>query len=249
MAQAELSNVQTIITAAGASTPLFLASGFGVPKYKVEIEGTAILTRSLNSYSLNPALTCVGINELDEESWQISSAVQAFSKDARVALVPPAAQGALATALLAGNGILKDSPLVVAAGDSEVAGGIHGHIRSFLERGVDAGTIVFRSTNPRWSYLAVGEDGSVLQAAEKRVVGPYATTGVFFFRSADEFFRAAEWCLVNNAKVKDAFFVSTTLNFMIQNGMKVAYSEIQRPAYFSWSLPVDFVTEAGAHDS
>lgn len=249
MVQAAVSNVQTIVTAAGVSTPLFLASGFGVPKYKVEVGGTAILTRALKSYSLNPELTCVGVNEPDERAWNIGSAVKAFSRETRVALVPETVQGALATALLAGAGIQMADPLVIAAGDSEVEGGILEHIRSFLVRGVDSGTIVFRSTNPRWSYLAVGEDGSVLQAAEKRVVGPYATTGVFFFRSAHEFFRAAEWCLVNNATVNDAFFVSTTLNFMIQNGMKVAYSEVPRSAYSPWSLPVDLLNGMGINDS
>ena len=99
-------------------------------------------------------------------------------------------QGALATAVLATEGIDLDQPLVIAAGDSIVEGGVEEYVSALQAKAVDAGTIVFESTNPRWSYVTVGESGNVLEVVEKQVSGPFATIGCFYFKSAKLFLQA-----------------------------------------------------------
>ena len=80
--------------------------------------------------------------------------------------------------------------------------------------------------------------------AEKRVIGPLATTGVFYFRTAELFLNAAKWCLVNNAKDRGVYYVSTALNAIIMEGLSVKYIEIPRHEYRSWSLPIDFIEQS-----
>ena len=67
--------------------------------------------------------------------------------------------------------------------------------------------------------------------------------GVFYFRRAKFFLDAATWVLLQNATVRENFFVSTSLNYLISQGMSVGYSEIDRNRYHSFSLPADFVRE------
>ena len=237
--------VHTVITAAGDSLPLFLGAGFSSPKNLIKWHGSEVLVRAVKSYSQDWSRTTVALNRDECSDWPTVDQLQQECPGVSAALVSRQAPGALVSALVAMKDVPSEAPLVVAAGDSQITGGIAPFVERFLEAEDDAGTVVFPSDNPRWSYVSPGLDGHVRQVAEKRVIGPLATTGVFFFRRAELFQRAAEWCLVNNARDRGLFYVSTTLNFMIKEGLRVTYTEIPRGEYRTWSLPIDFVEQTG----
>lgn len=239
-----MSNVTTVITAAGDSRRLFLSAGFGRPKSLVMREGKEVLAHAIEAYSVDPVHTLVTINAEEDGEWGIGARLTQLFPGISVRPVVSGVRGALASALIGLEEASWNDPLVVAAGDSRIDGGIRGFIEVFNDAGFDAATIAFPSTNARWSYLAVDQGGAVRQVAEKKAIGPYATTGVFFFRQASLFLEAATWCLVNNASHNGVFYVSTTLNYLIANGMNVGYEKIDRCRYQSWSLPVDFTEQS-----
>ena len=237
--------IQCVITAAGDSRPLFLPAGFGRPKSLVMWEGRPVLARAIDAYATEPTRTTVAIHTGEDDTFGVGSVVSTLFPVVRVCRIPSGAKGALASALLAMGDVDADAPLVVAAGDSTIEGGAGKYLDRFVADGVDAATIAFPSTNPRWSYLAVNDDGVVRQVAEKQAIGPLATTGVFYFSSAAVFVEAATWCLVNNASLNGIFYVSTTLNYLVSRGRAVGYATIPRAQYRSWSLPIDFTTQRG----
>lgn len=239
-----MSVVQTLITAAKDSRSLFIAAGFGSPKSLVNWNGREVLLRAMDSYVLDDSACWVAVNADEDREWNLSSKIRGDYPSARVAAVSSRAQGALASALLVMEGIDLGLPLVVSAGDSMIEGGIRAHVKQLIDMDSDAGAIAFPSSNPRWSYLSVGDRGEVRQVEEKRVIGPLATTGVFYFRRASDFLDAATWCLVNNASHNGAYFVSSTLNYMVSQGRRVHHVSIPRHEYRSWSLPIDFTTQS-----
>lgn len=239
-----MSGVSTVITAAGDSRGLFLPAGFDRPKCLLPWQGRAVIEHAIDAYATDLERTTVAIHAGEDDEFAVGARVQEAFPQARVVRIAPGVQGALATALIALDSADPDSPLVVAAGDSAIDGGIGRFIEEFVDRDLDAATVAFPSGNPRWSYLLVDDSGTVQQVAEKRVIGPLATTGVFYFRSAAAFVDAATWCLVNNASHRGTYYVSMTLNFLISRGLRVGYAEIPRSAYRSWSLPVDFSTQS-----
>lgn len=239
-----MSVIQTLITAAKDSRSLFLASGFGGPKGLVQWNGREILLRAMDSFVLEETLCWVAINADEDHEWDLAGKIHEHYPSARVTPVSSKAQGALASALMAMEGVDLQAPLVVAAGDSMIEGGIGTHIERLIEANADAGTITFPSSNPRWSYLSVGDQGAVRQVAEKSVIGPLATSGVFYFGRASDFLDAATWCLVNNASHNGMYFVSSTLNYMISQDKRVHQVSIPRHEYRSWSLPIDFTTQS-----
>ena len=232
--------VSTVITAAGDSENLFLSAGFGLPKNLITLGGREIILRALDAYAIDPNQCTVGLNADECDRWRTDLLIVSAFPSAVVVRINPGAQGALVTALLALEGVPEDEPLVIAAGDSEIRGGIREQIETFMSMSVDAGTIVFPSSGSRWSYILPGRGRTVRQVAEKRVIGPFATTGVFFFRTAGDFRESAEWCLVNNARDRGIFYVSTALNFLIERGKHVIYEEVEPNSYRSWSRPADF---------
>jgi dTDP-glucose pyrophosphorylase len=241
--QTSVSKIQTLITAAGDSRPVFLGSGFKLPKSLVKWNGKEVIVNALESYVVNPHNVTVAINQAENSEYKIEELINGVNPQARTVQVRTGVKGALATALLGLAHLELESPLVIAAGDSIIKNGLYNHLEQFLQKGSSTGTIVFKSSNPRWSYLALDGNGRVRNVQEKKVVGIYATTGVFFFRTVREFMNAAKWVLVNNASINNNYYVSTTLNFMISQGQSLDYVEINRDDYISLSLPSDFQKE------
>lgn len=235
---------QTLITAAGDSRAAFDAAGFNVPKSLVKISGIALLNQAIKSYRHPSGALVVAINKEENDEFTIEHEVKQCFSEATIFKVASTVQGALATAVLAAETFDLDAPLVIAAGDSIIEGGVAAHIQPLMSNSNDAGTIVFESTNPRWSYINVGELGKVLQVTEKSVAGPYATVGCFYFKSAGLFLEAAKWVFLNNARVNSKFFVSTSLNYLISRGMSVGFEVIPPSLYRSFSRPADFFSHA-----
>jgi hypothetical protein len=237
--------INTVITAAGDSESVFLNAGFETPKNLLVVDGKEVLLRAATSYAHDLSRTTISLNREECLKWPTLIMVEGWHSEIRIVQVSSMVPGALVSAILALENIPLDEPLVVAAGDSEITGGIKNYIREFISSGIDLGTIVFKSQNPRWSYIATGKNDYVQQVAEKRVIGPLATTGVFYFQTAQSFLHLAEWCFTNNAMHLGRFYLSSTINAAIIHGLKVKYIEIPRSEYRSWSLPVDFIEQQG----
>jgi dTDP-glucose pyrophosphorylase len=235
---------QTIITAAGDSRSAFGKAGFDAPKSLVKIAGIALVNQAIESYRHPSGTVVVAINKHEDDQFDLEHEIKQRFNEAKVVKVASTVQGALATAVLAAEAFDLDAPLVISAGDSTVEGGVVAHIQSLISKSSDAGTIVFESSNPRWSYISVGEQGNVLQVTEKSVAGPYATVGCFYFKSARLFLEAAKWVFLNNARVNGNFYVSTSLNYLISRGMSVGFEVIPRSLYSSFSRPSDFLSQA-----
>ncbi len=233
--------LQTVITAAGDSRKLFLDAGFSLPKSLIKIGDLPIISRAISSYFIGSGELRIAVNREEDIVANISKVILSTWPEAKVIPVPSLARGALASALLASVGLDRDLPVVIAAGDSEVVGGIKSQVDFFLERGFAAGTIVFRSSGDRWSYVSTDKEGRVLEISEKYQIGNLATTGVFFFANGQYFFDAAQWVLVNNAEVNGRFFVSSLLNYMVSQGESIGYSEIDPAVYKTYALPADLI--------
>ena len=234
--------MRTLITAAGDSRSLFLGSGFAVPKSLVPVNGRPVILRAIESYAQDLRTTTVAINKIESEDWGLSTFLHSELPEIEIVKVPSNVKGALVTALWATESCEEESEILIAAGDSEISIRLDNILHQFRDQSLHAGTVVFKSTNPRLSYILPGPDGSIRQVAEKRLIGPLATTGIFYFKSCALFRRAAEWCLVNDASLNGIFFVSTALNFLIAEGLRVKYVEIPQDSYKSWSLPADFAS-------
>lgn len=234
--------VQTIITAAGDSRETFIAGGFGSPKSLVAVEGKTVIQHAIESYTTDFSALRVAVNEDEAREWAVDEHIRDYFPDAEVMLVSTGAKGALVSALLASADLDLGEPLVVAAGDSRVNVTIHPYVERFLSSGFPASTLAFSSSGKRWSYLALDTNAKVVEVSEKYEVSNLATTGFFFFQTAQIFCDAAKWVLINNAEINGRYYVSTTLNFLISLGAGVGFERIPPDHYKSWSLPVDFVS-------
>jgi len=234
----------TIITSAGKADSSYFTRNPSIPKNLTLVRGMPLLARAFASYGfLGQERTRVAISERESKTYSTSAALKEFIPAPCFVLVSDLLQGALVSALVASDGLDIGSPLVVAGGDSEIAGGIEEIIREFIAGEYAAGVIVFEASDPRWSYIKTGSDGSVIQVSEKEVVGGLATTGTFFFDSVGTFRECAKWCMVNNVQTNGNYFVSSALNFVISQGGKVGYRQIPTTDYANYRFASDIPEE------
>lgn len=234
----------TIITAAGKADESYVSLNLSLPKNLTLIGNETILSRAFATYrSSDPSRTRVAISAEENETYQTSSALSHSIPASSFVLVSGNLKGALVSALVASEGLDLDSPLIVAGGDSEIAGGIQNIVTEFVDGNYAAGVIVFESAEPRWSYIKNSSHGMVIQVSEKKVIGKFATTGTFYFDSVDTFRASAKWCLVNNVQNNGNYFVSSALNFVISQGGRVSYRQIPATDYVNYRFASDVSTE------
>tara|TARA_B110000503_G_scaffold103160_1_gene154061 strand:- start:13112 stop:13819 length:708 start_codon:yes stop_codon:yes gene_type:complete len=191
------------------------------------------LARCVSSFNALNASIIIAVPTGREAS--VSESLEAYSPGIDVAVlgVPEDTKGALASAVSAlAIANLDEGELLIAAGDTEFLSPDPLVLMDrFSKDQVEMGTIVFRSEDPRFSYLNINSDGRVNYVLEKRVVGEFATTGVFYFRGIKNFLDAAEWCFVNNSSFQGNFYVSAALNYSLYLGGHVTWYEIAKSQF------------------
>lgn len=141
--------------------------------------------------------------------------------DCKVVLIPTVTDGAMLTALVGVALCKDDEPILVDLADMQFGSCDPMPIFSSQD-GLGAIIPVFESTEPTYSYL-ISENGKVVGAREKIVIGNQASAGVYFFRNREIYLRAASYCMAHrDLKHKGNYFICPMANGVLADGWQVA---------------------------
>jgi dTDP-glucose pyrophosphorylase len=233
-----------LVLAAGGSEA-FHQAGYSFPKNLVEIENRPLLQRVLENLAPLRKLGAKFHIVLRREEclkYHTDQVVRLLDSEAKVVLSPSKTSGAACTALLAAAHIDNEEPLLLANGDQLL---LHDHValmEQFLSMKWDGGIPVFDDVHPRYSYVKLGDDNLVVEAAEKRPISRHASAGRYFFRNGSTFVRCAKKMILKDAQVEGNFYVCPVYNELVLAGGKIGVASIQRDHYVNLSSP------AGIHD-
>ena len=196
------------------------------PKNLIDVKGQTILELAIQSYALNQKMTNVVILEEEEMAYETSLYILRKFPDVTPRLITKQTRGAMLSALLGLEGFDLEAPLVVAPGDSCFKADKQSIIlANFLNLMIgtdsDAGTVSFNSNLERWSYIVKDENAKIEQVVEKEVVSNIATSGLFYFKTVKGFLDSSAWCLKHNINKNGVYYVSSTLNYMISQQLKI----------------------------
>ena len=104
-------------------------------------------------------------------------------------------------------------------------------LRDFAERKLDAGTIVFHSIHPRYSYVALDENNFVIEAAEKKPISQHATTGFYWFARGSDFVSACKSMIEKDSHLNNNFYICPVLNELILIQQKIGVYPIKNHHY------------------
>jgi dTDP-glucose pyrophosphorylase len=177
------------------------------------------------------------IRKEDARRFHLHEVLRLLDPDCAVVQADGPTAGAACTALLAIEHIRADRELVITNGDQLFACNLDAVVADFRSRDLDAGTMVFDSVHPRWSFVRVGEDGLVTEAAEKRPISRHATAGFYYFKKGGDFVRAATEMIRKDAQVNGAFYVCPTFNELILRHARIGVLQIPQGSYISLATP------------
>jgi hypothetical protein len=204
------------------------------PIWLSEINGKTVVERSLDfltplSQSKENTVIFL-VKQSDVDSFHVQNALHCLAPDSKIIGVSNDTEGAACTALLAIDHIEKDSPLLIMNMDEFIDGEISGidYISKFSNENFDAGVLTFHSIHPRYSFVAIDNEGIVFEAAEKNPISSNATAGFYWYSKGSSFIDGAKEMIRKEARLGDGYYICPIFNSIILAGGKV--KAIQIPA-------------------
>jgi NDP-sugar pyrophosphorylase family protein len=218
----------------------FKADEYFFPKPLIEIAGTPMIELCVrNLVRQFPAAHFIFVVQNEHcTKYSLDGMLRILTKDrCTIVRLNQSTKGALCSALLAIDHIPEEEPLAIVNGDQIIDADLGALIDRINAQEHDAAVVTFESLHPRWSFVQVGPDGFVCEAAEKRVISRNAIAGFYYYRTGKLFIDAALRTLEYEASVGGAYFISQTLNNLVLEGRKIACRKIEAASYHSFYSP------------
>ena len=216
----------------------FKDRGFPYCKPLTEIHGKPLIEHVWRSLApLSASRHVFVIRKEDAKRAHLGDVLRLMDPDCAVIATEGPTAGAACTALLAIEQIDPERELVISNGDQVLTCDMASAVADFRRRDLDGGTLIFDSVHPRWSFVRIGENSLVTEAAEKRPISRHATAGFYYFKRGRDFIRSAQEMIRKDAHVDGAFYVCPAFNEMILRHARIGVYPISRTDYVSLANP------------
>jgi dTDP-glucose pyrophosphorylase len=214
-----------------AGEPRILSSE-SFPTPLVEVDGMPLVQRLLEQCArITGHRVIIAMQEKELRRYHLDDVVRLIDPTAEIVAVKDKTQGAACTALLAAGSIDNDTPLLILNGDEFLTVPMETIIADFNRRGLDGGTVTFRSVHPRYSFVRLDERQMVVEAAEKHPISDNATAGFYYFRKGSDFVKAAKAAIRKDARHNDMFYVCPVYNELVLEDKKIGVYPIDAKDY------------------
>lgn len=223
-----------VILMAGAGKD-FETQGHSYPKYLLEIQNKPIIQRVIDSLkNIGDSITCI-IRKEDQERFFLGDMLKILCPEVKIIMVENVTKGAVCTALFAIEQINNDEELLVINGDQLIKSNIYAAIADFRNRKLDGGILTFKSVHPKWSFVALDNNGFVIETSEKRPISNIATAGCYYFAKGTDFVTACFAVIEKDANTNGAYYISSTYDELILEQKKIGVYEIAQKDYISFA--------------
>lgn len=215
----------------------FELKGYVYPRYLLEINGESIIQRVMDSLKDLQAKMSFVIRKEEDDKAYIGSTLNLLSPQCHIYKVSGLTKGAVCSALFAIDSIDNGDELLIINGDQWIKNGIVQAIDHFRKNKEEGGIVVFRSVHPRWSFVALDEEGYVNETSEKRPISDMATAGCYYFRQGKDFVEAAFNTIRKDVNYNGSYYICSTYNELVLAQKKVGVYEISKKDYVSFATP------------
>ncbi|MBS0451569.1 MAG: NTP transferase domain-containing protein [Proteobacteria bacterium] len=212
----------------------FERNGYACPKPLIELHGQPFFAWAVESLASKVALKEISFVVLREhlQNFDLERQIRARYPRAHVVALDEVTSGATETAALGVAAAAFTGPIAVNDCDHAFdASGIAHTLEAMAARQEIGGALLgFRSRNPGFSYVEMGDDGLVRATVEKRAVSDFAIAGCYLFRSQQVFLECYE--TYRRECPYTELFVSGMYNTLVAAGGKVSFQELARHVPF-----------------
>lgn len=230
--------MQVVIPMAGLGSR-FQNAGFEHPKPFIEFLGKTMIEHVVeNLGASNDFIIIMQKQHYMAYSHIIARLTEQVSSFDAVLIEKPT-NGAAETCMLASSKLDHQAPLMIANCDQIMEWNNYDFRTWFLASGLDGAICTFDSQSTKNSYALIDENGLVKQTAEKTVISPHATTGIYVWNKAGNFLSAAEEMIVQGLRTNNEFYVCPVYNINVERGEKIGLYHIKK--HWPIGTPQDLV--------
>lgn len=238
--------MQFLIPMAGAGSR-FSSAGYQLPKPLIDVAGEPMISRVIDNLGANHQYWFIVQDGVYQEFGRQLHDVASKTYRHSFLQTHGLTRGAAETCLLAEHKLDPEEPLMIANCD-QIQDWDPDHFQDWFIRNPSDGTIItFYSNSIKNSFVKIDSLGWVIEAREKEVISNLATTGVYIWRKAKYFTRAAHEMIDRNIRVNNEFYVCPTYNFNLFMGHKINTYHINKHWPIGTPEDLDYYLAQGFH--
>ena len=209
----------------------FIAEGYRLPKPFIPIMGQPMFVTAIRS--LPPADRYIFIcQKAFVDKYPFEEEVEKHYPGSRVIAVDKMTEGQACTSLLAEDYLDFDEDLWISAIDSQLVYDVDAFNRLHADKSIDVAIFTFltgavtKKDPLAFAYCRTVAGNRVIEVAEKRTISDTpkldpAVVGTFYYRRAGDFVRGAKKMIAKNIRINNEFYVGTSINQLIDEGLDV----------------------------
>ena len=234
----EENGVNVVIPAAGEGRR-FAEAGWLSPKPLIDVNGfpmISLVVRNLSARHFNFNIAAQRRHKSGFENISFGDI-----KPPELHYIDGITSGAAETVIRVAQHLPPELPLCIANSDQIVDISMQDFVDDFVERQLDGSIMVFEdpTSNPKWSFAKLDDNGFVTEVAEKKPISNLATVGIYLFRRTDIFIAAVRQMVAANDRTNNEYYNAPAFNYLIQAGGKVGCFEISMTAMKPLGTPED----------
>jgi len=226
-------DIQVVIPMAGLGSR-FAKKGFKDPKPLIPVDGKPMIEWVVNNMNIVGAKFIFVVRK-DFCNDNVTQTLERIAPGCKIISIDRVTEGPACSVLLAKDMLDKNKPLLIANSDQWLEWDPNAFL--YQSEKVDGCISVFHqpdSSDAKWSYTKLDENGMVDYVREKEVISEWATTGVYYWSRAGDFIKYAEKMIEANERVNGEFYVCPVYNWAIKDGKSIKVVKCKK----MWGLGV-----------
>lgn len=202
------------------------------PLCLTEMGSGSLLERIVNNTaSISNAQLAFAFLNSEAHRFHLEKIVKLLAPTGVCTSVSEQTQGSACTALLAACKLEQEAELLIISANELVDLDYDSLVHEFREQKLDAGTLIFHSVHPRYSFVILDNKGHVTETAQRDPISTNATAGIFWFSKTRDFVDGAKNLIRKDAHLDGNYFVALTFNELILRQKKIGVIKLPLDKY------------------
>lgn len=222
----------------------FADEGYELPKPLIPIHGVPMI--QIVTENLRPKREHRFIYVCQKEhieKYDLGNKLRSYTGEDNTIVIPIdyMTEGQVCSVLVAKDYINNDEALMSANADQWVDFDINDYLEDMDRRDLDGLIMTMKSEDPKWSFAKVGDNGYVVETAEKTPISHDATVGIFNFRHGKDLVRAAEQMIEEDVRVNNEFYTCPVYNYLIRDNKRIGVYSVGKEydGMYGLGIPYD----------
>ena len=206
----------------------FKNEGINKPKFMIQVKNKTLFEWSLESLPTDISKKIIFICLYEhEKEFKVSEFIKNIIDKKypklkyELVYINEITGGQVETVLHAKHLVRPENSIMIFNIDTHfVSSRLKSRVLTMRNRNVDGLLGCFESDDDNLSFIKVNKTGFVEKVKEKEVISEYASTGLYIFTNAEEFFEAGKKMIKNENKIKNEYYVSEIYNMLLKSGKK-----------------------------